>query len=83
MITKSLIQKTKHTENIQEILDNPQRACKSNNKFFSKNIVKKIDRHLLGYASNGNLLGENDVCIGDQENQEEEAIYTSSAKCVS
>jgi CRP-like cAMP-binding protein len=81
VITKRFIQKTKQTENIQEILDNPQRACKSNNKLFNKNIIKKIDKHTIAFAANGNLLGEDDVCNIDQDN--EFAIYTSSAKCVS
>jgi len=63
IVTKKLIVKNKQTENIQEILDNPQRACKLQNKFFSKNSVKQIDKHTLAYVGPGNLIGEDDVIV--------------------
>lgn len=47
IVTKRLISKNKQRENIQDILDNPQRACKLQNKFFNRNSVKQIDKHTL------------------------------------
>lgn len=39
-VSKKLVQRDKVVEkNIQDILDNPQRACKLKNKFFKKNNV--------------------------------------------
>ena len=40
MVTKRLIHKFKEEDNIQDILEDPQRACKLQNKFFKKNAVK-------------------------------------------
>lgn len=73
--TKKLFSSGKQSENIEAILENPQRACKLNNKFFAKNSVKQIDKHTLGFIGPGNLIGEEDV-IGSAE-------YTTTVKCIS
>lgn len=47
-VTKKLIHKQNEPESsVQDILDDPKRACKLNNKFFTKNMTKKIDSYYL------------------------------------
>ena len=95
IVTKRIIHKSKQTENLQDILDDPQRACKLNNKFFSKNTVKKIDKHTIAEVGPYNLLGEEDVMervnapgdkkphgkVGEVTNPNQ--VYKSSVKCIS
>ena len=47
IVTKKVVQKSEQQENIQEILEDPLKACKLNSKYFSKNKVKKIEKHTI------------------------------------
>ena len=67
-MTKKMIHKLKSKENIQEILENPQKACKLNNKFNKKNNVRTIDNHTVAYVGDKNMLGVNDVIASETEN---------------
>lgn len=81
MVTKRLIHKFKEEDNIQDILEDPQRACKLQNKFFKKNAVKQIDNHFLSYLYRGKMLGEVDLMTSPAENPR--GVYTTTIKCMS
>jgi len=81
IITKKMIHKTKTKENIADILEDPQRACKLNNKFFSKNTVRHIDNHTIALIGPRNLIGVNDTIASELENPS--GKYHSQAKCIS
>lgn len=68
-VTKKLIHKKKEQEsNIQDILDDPQRACKLKNKFFKKNTTNKIDSYFLQTLFRGKIIGEVDVLSSEEAN---------------
>ena len=48
-------------ENIAEILEDPQRACKLNNKLFKKNSKIRMDKYVLGYIGQSSIIGVEDV----------------------
>ena len=77
--TQRQCKKHNHNENIQNILEDPQRACKLNNKFFTKNIQEHKDKHTIAYVGAGNLIGVSDVVKDEEENP----YYTSTVKCIS
>lgn len=81
VVTKKLPQAKKKTENIQEILEDPQRACKLNNKFFNKNTVNKIDKFTIAYVGESNIIGIEDV--RHPEDAEQFGTYKSQVKCIS
>jgi CRP-like cAMP-binding protein len=81
MITKKLIHKFKEEDNIEDILEDPQRACKLNNKFFKKNAYKQIENHFLSYLYHGKMLGEVDLMTSAAENPK--CVYTTTVKCTS
>lgn len=62
-------------ENVHSIHRDPKRACKLKNQFFVKNIVKKMDHHVIGYIGQGNMIGERDIVLSE--------FYTSTVKCIS
>jgi len=81
-VTKKLIHKSDEPENnIQDILDDPQRACKLKNKFFKKNITKKIDSYFLQSLYKGKIIGEVDVMSNEIVNPL--GIYTTTVTCSS
>ena len=81
-VTKKLLQREKEEDlNIQDILDNPQKATKLNNKFFKKNITKKIDSYFLQTLFRGKIIGEMDVMAPLEINPT--GIYTTTIKCTS
>ena len=81
-VSKKLIHKEKEQDNnIQDILDNPQRACKLQNKYFKKNTVKQVDNYFLQYLFKGKMIGEMDVISTNDTNPL--GIYTTTVKCIS
>jgi CRP-like cAMP-binding protein len=60
-------------------LENPQKACKLQNKFFSKNSVKKIEKHTLAYVGPGNMVGEEDIIAYPLNTNS----YSTTVKCIS
>jgi len=39
-----------------------------NSKYFSKNQVKKIEKHTIAYVSDGNLVGVEDLIATEEQN---------------
>ena len=82
VVCKKLIQKEKEQDsNILDILDNPLKACKLNNKYFKKNTVKQVDNYFLNYLFRGKMIGEMDVMSTPEQNPL--GIYTTTVKCIS
>jgi CRP-like cAMP-binding protein len=80
-VTKKCVLPSQAKENIQEILDDPKRACKLNNKFFNKNNVKQIDKHIIAIVKKFGIVGMEDVIY--PEEVDKFGTYESSVMCMS
>jgi hypothetical protein len=60
---------------VQQMLQNPQKACKKKNQFFLRNLAKQLDQQWVASVGKGNLIGEEDVARSQ--------IYSTTVTCLS
>ena len=77
--TKQAVTQMKDNNNIKEIINDPQRAGKMNNQYFTKSNAKKIENHFISFMYVGKMLGETDIL--STYKGEGTGKYTTSIKC--
>lgn len=68
-------------ENVREIKEDPRRACKLSNKLFNKNNIQNVEKHVIAYIGEKNMIGVDDV--RHPEEVEEFGKYSTTVKCIS
>lgn len=68
-------------ENVKMIKEDPRYACKVGNKLFNKNNIQNIEKHVIAYIGEKNIIGVDDVRF--PEEVDEFGKYSTTVKCIS
>jgi len=60
-VTKRVVKTVQREEDIEKIRDNPLRANRLQNAFFSKNKIKTVTNFNVNIVGPGQVIGEEDV----------------------